>query len=209
MTKSVQVVTLTRATVRAEHSRFREWLVATEKRYNIDMAFSSAQPITNNRNQIATRFLERGYDYLLMLDDDNVPTFNPLDFVEHDLDILGFPYPTWRAGSEPPLQWIPQSPEDNGAILEVDWVGTGCVLIARRVLQAFADMGEPPFMDDFDARGWRTDGEDIHFCRRAKDFDFTTCLHLAHPIWHFKSVELTQLSKWLESQGASVGVVEA
>lgn len=206
---SVQVVTLTRATVRAEHARFREWLVTAERRYDVEMSFSDAQPITNNRNQIASRFLERGHDYMLMLDDDNAPTFNPLDFVGSDYDVLGFPYPTWRAGNDPPLQWIPDYPHEGGGIIETDWVGTGCILIARRVLERFASLGEAPFMDDYDERGWRVWGEDIHFCRRARDVGYTVWLHAGRPVWHFKAVELTQLSRWLVAQGAAVGKVEA
>ncbi|NIM51631.1 MAG: hypothetical protein GTO22_20690, partial [Gemmatimonadales bacterium] len=69
-------------------------------------------------NRIALATLESGADFLLKIDDDTVPLFNPLDYVGENKDVLGFPYPTWRANAEKPLIWFPREP-DGGGLVEV------------------------------------------------------------------------------------------
>jgi GT2 family glycosyltransferase len=57
----------------------------------------------------------------------------------------------------------------SGNLQQVDWVGTGCILIRRRVLE---QMSPPWFF--YDTQTWSNamDGEDMLFCRKAKRCGF-------------------------------------
>jgi len=190
---SVQIAVPTRADVRAELSQILTHLAANDHRYRLHLSVSDGQPIAHNRNMIAKRFLAAGVDYLLMIDSDAAPTGNPLDLVEQDLDVVGFPSPTWRANDPAPLVWNPCPPGDG--IVEVEWVSTSVILIARRVLEQPALRA--PFCDEFDADGARTLGEDQTFCRRAREVGFRVWCAANQPACHWKTVELLTLWRWL------------
>ena len=97
----VHVITPSRAAVRIEHAQFREYLASRERRFELVLGYSAAQPIAANRNRIALKFLaDERADFLLMVDSDQAPAFNPLDYVGCDEDIVGFPCPTWRASNK-------------------------------------------------------------------------------------------------------------
>lgn len=210
---TVHLVTLTRGMIRAELGVFREWLLLrellTERRYHLKLGISDAQPVANNRNRTALRVLEdEAVAFLCSIDNDSVPAgFNPLDYVERDLDVVGFPYLTWRANADPPLVWIPEEPGDRG-LEEVDWLGGGCLLIARRVLE-HPDM-RGPFLDCWNSDGRRTMPEDINFCERARRAGFRVWCAFDRPLHHFKTVELLTLWRWINKRGrwAKEGSVE-
>jgi len=195
--KSVQIITPTRADIRMELAQFREYLAARERRYRIQLGYSDAQPIANNRNRIVRKMLADGADYLLMIDSDTVPMFNPLDYIERDLDVLGFPYPTWRANDENPIHWFPSPPSDVG-LIEVEEVGGGCLLIARRVFEH--TMMQGPFLDFWDEEGLRAEPEDLSFCRRVREAGFRVWCAMDRPLAHFKTVELVTVWQYLEAQ---------
>lgn len=201
---TVHVVTLTRGMMRAELGQFREWLllqeVLKEKRYHLLLGLSDAQPVANNRNRTALRILENeAVGYLCSIDNDSVPAgFNPLDYVERDLDVVGFPYLTWRANADPPLVWIPEDPAGR-ELEEVKVVGGGCLLIARRVLE-HPDM-RAPFLDCWDADGRRTKPEDYNFSWRARRAGFRVWCAFDKPLHHFKNVELLTLWRWINKKG--------
>lgn len=177
--------------LRPELALFRESLIARERRYRVTLGYPSAQPTAHNRNQIARRFLrDAEAAYLLMIDSDVVPQFNPLDYVERGLDVIGWPTPTWRANDTSPLVWHPCPPDGKG-LVGVEWVSTSCILIARRVL-AHPDM-RAPFHDMWDADGMRTAGEDQSFCRRAARAGFEVWCDTRRMCAHFKAVDLLTL----------------
>jgi|GEM_PF-5790196 len=62
--------------------------------------------------------------------------------------------------------------DPSNPIVEVDWVGSGCLLIHKSVIEAIE---WPPFEDIWEkGRGVRSEGHDINFCLRAKDKGFKT-----------------------------------
>lgn len=188
--------------LRPELAMFRESLAVRERRYRLTLGYPSAQPIANNRNQIARRFLaDPEASYLLMIDSDVVPQFNPLDYVERDLDVIGWPTPTWRANDIPPVRWFPFAPTPAG-LVEVDEVSTSCILIARRVL-AHVDM-RAPFQDAWDADGIRTAGEDQSFCQRAARAGFKIWCDTTRLCAHFKTLDLLTLWRTYELSNFSV-----
>lgn len=193
--KTIYIVTPTRADIRAELALFREFLIASEKRNKLILGFSDAQPVANNRNRIARKFLESGADFLLMVDSDTVPTCNPLDLVERNRDIIGFPLPAWRVNDDEPLLWFPGPPNDSG-LVEVEKVAGGCLLVARRVLEHPAM--KDPFMDEWDSRGFRIEPEDTTFCLRAREAGFRVWCAMDRPCLHFQTVELYTVWQFLE-----------
>jgi hypothetical protein len=157
--------------------------------------------IARKRNVIVEHFLAVAENtHLLFLDSDMLP---PADVVErlaaHDQDVVAAlcfgrwaPYPpmagrgtakkfTYLAG------WDPARP-----LIPVDWVGTGCVLIKRRV---FEKLPAPWFV--------ATDvglGSDSYFCEKARGKGFGVFVDVATVAGHIgaQSVDLNYKTKpWL------------
>jgi hypothetical protein len=185
----VHVMTATRGTIRVEHALFREWLIYTEKRFKLALGYVSGYPCASAKNKIVLNFLaDRAADYLLMIDDDQLPTNNPLDYIEYDKDILGWPYPSSRTSNERPITWYPKEPEPETPMVRAEIVGGGGLLIARRVLEHPAM--KAPFIDLFDENGLFKVGEDYNFCKRATEAGFRVWCALDSPLLHIKPIEL-------------------
>ena len=165
-------------------------------RYRLNVTFSWARPIPSNRQRIVKAFLESDYDYLMMLDDDVWPYRNCLDLVEDDRDVVLFPTPVWRPGTDdPPIVSVITTLDggtvnlDESAVVEVR-AGGSAFLIARRVLETL----EPPqFEYVFDDWGMMDVEEDINFCRKARAAGFKIWAAYSHPCGHIKEVDLVDL----------------
>lgn len=187
----VHVMSATRGVPRVEHALFREWLISTEKRYKLAFGYVTGSPCASVKNKIVLNFLaDAQADYLLMIDDDQVPTNNPLDYIGYDKDILGWPYPSIRTVShkDNPIVWYPQVPDQDTPMAQAELVGGGGLLIARRVFEHPAM--KAPFIDLFDENGVRKTGQDYNFCRRATEAGFTIWCALDSPLLHIKPTEL-------------------
>jgi hypothetical protein len=148
-------------------------------------------------------FLDNGDDFWLSMDDDNPPLNNPLDLVGEDLDIVGFPTPVWHSkvpGDRPWYFNALREVEDGwkpveikGGLQEVDAIGTGCFLIARRVMKAMRL--EKPFMRQWKPNGRVDVGCDYSFCQRAKKRGFRIWVHSDYTCDHFNELPLTEVIK--------------
>lgn len=194
----IHVVTPDQGWARVEQRGFLLSL-SRETRYQVIVGRSKYKPIPMNRNGIVRRFREREGAFLLMLDTDVVPRGNPLDYVEDDLDVLVFPCPLWFGLKEgqPGIVWNITPLEgvrvggriDTGPrLMEIARGGTGCILIARRVLE-HPDMC-PPFIDRMNEWGERRTGHDLDFCDRARAAGFRIWAALHCPCSHYKEVDL-------------------
>lgn len=164
-----------------------------DPRYQIKITYPGDRPIANNRNKIVLKFLEGDWDYLLMLDDDTVPHRSPLDLITLDKDIIGYPYPQWNEGD---IYWLamdqdgdgykPIPPDRRHGLQQVDALGTGCILIARNVLEAI----RAPFMRKWDEDGIAELGLDFYFCQKAKEAGFEVWCDWRAPCSHFKTLNL-------------------
>lgn len=188
--KSVLIAILNQGWVRPELTNAVA-LMTHDKRYRCKVYYPSARPNEHNRAEIVKKFLEGDWDYLLMIDSDNPPTRNPLDLVELDLDIVACPTPQLREGQ---LYWVVMRRVEDGyqgylkrqkGLVEADAVGTGCVLIARRVLLEVKE----PFMREW-VDGFQELGTDFAFCKRAKQKGFCVWAHWDYVCSHFKTVNL-------------------
>lgn len=177
------------------------------EKYDLFFAFSEDKPIDSNRNKIVRDFLESdvGFDYLLFMDSDNPPRkgVDPLELVELDKDIISLPTPIWyeasiKMGKEAVVwnvynydknadKWFENKDRKGDPLTEIDAAGTGCMLIARRVLEKV----KPAFIRKWDEHGVAVQGSDLLFCKRAKEAGFKVWTHYGYPCSHFKEIDVT------------------
>jgi hypothetical protein len=204
-------------------------LQAHREGHELAFNFRSDKPLDVNRNAICQEFYDNGYDYLFFIDDDNPPVWspesdrheNPLKLIEKDLDIVGLPTPFWNAKTNPtgkyPIVWNAFDFESRlgtdgknrfgetkkrCGLVEVDAVGTGAIIIARRVFD-HPDM-RPPFVRPTNEWGGTVKvGADLHFCERAKEAGFKVWNSWDHPCNHLKEVDLTNVHLTMQARDVS------
>lgn len=194
----VYVAVLTIGSIRKELSLT---LSRLSKDNRVKIVFHSERPSERNRNQVVKDFLNSDCDYLLKIDHDTVPLRNPLGLIDLDKDIIGLPYPQIKGND---LGWLvmdkvkdgyKQTKKPRKGLQEVDAVGSGCVLIHRRVLERV----EEPFV-----RKWKDGfpilGLDFYFCEKAKKAGFEVWTHWDYPCSHYKEVDLVWILKLLGEQ---------
>jgi hypothetical protein len=182
-----------------------------------DMSIGDAK-IEHSRNRLAHKFLETDAKWFLMLDDDIIPSIGrpnwfrtwipdarskpdlPLQrHVLHRLigankTLVGAAYfgrqqggpimcSDWNLGKRARVH------ED--AVVPVDWVGTGCMLIHRKVFDDIrATYGDdlkikvPDYDYDYFRPFDSAHGEDVSFCMRAKKAGHQPHVDLGLPVYH-------------------------
>ncbi len=139
----------------------------------------AGMPFDMARNVCCMRALEVGADYLFFLDSDVVPPSDTIyRLLSHKLPIVSGIYCRRSPPQGIPVmlknrQWITHYPKN--VLLEVDFVGAGCLLISRDVLASLPPLAPDRGRHWFD---WRVDmpknlipeGEGV-----SEDFAF--CLH--------------------------------
>jgi len=195
--KKIYVAVLNQGNIRADLNLVLMRMMQ-DGRHSLKITYPSLKDIAHNRNQIVKDFLKSGYDYLLMLDDDTVPQHNILDLVYLDKDIIGVPYPQWNEGD---IYWVVMDKvedgykaipiKERGGLKKVDALGTGCILIARRVLEEI----KAPFMRKWSDEGLAEIGLDFYFCDKAREKGFEVWCHWNYPCEHYKNIGLMQVLK--------------
>ena len=180
--------------------------------HSLIIRMSHAQPVAHNRNKIAQSFLRSDADYLLMIDSDQAIDCDLLKYAKNDLDIVGFPSPVFKVDQPAdPIKWNLWMENEKGErtggairadqpLVQVAGVGTGAILIARRVLE-HPDM-RAPFMDRWDEDGIRTESEDYTFCQRARAAGFEIWAATDSLIGHIKEVDLKHIVELMEQRAA-------
>lgn len=150
------------------------------------------------RNDLAERFLQSNADWMLMVDSDM--TFQP-DLLDRLLERADpeerpivaplcysvnqdGPFPvifrrkanTYTMYGNPPLD----------EFIQVDGVGTGCVLIHRNALERITGMGWPGRWFDHLMLGEHPLGEDVSFCLRARAAGVPIWVDTGLPVGHVK-----------------------
>lgn len=200
----VHVFLMNTGYIREELSWWRvRW--AEDARYDVTIEGARHRPIASNRNLVTKRFRAGDADFMMMIDEDVVPAQNPLDLLQMDLDIVVCPTPMFAPGKtgdypihmnvellEHPAglreKYVVQAPDP---LMEIATGGTGCILIARRVLE-HPDL-HPAFMDVYDEDGIRTLTEDITFIRRAREAGFRAWAAMEYRCSHLKEVDLLMI----------------
>lgn len=207
--KGVYVAILNQGHVRAELSYLITDMTHQNK-YRLFVAYPAAKPISNNRNQIVRDFLSKPeYDYLMMIDSDIVPPLNILDLVDHQKDVMGavcFAYmdnaivplvlekiPNLKPGEKP---YQVKEVEGTEGLIEVDAIGSGVIVMSRKVLEAV----KAPFENKYDENGIKTLGLDLSFCKKAKELGFKVYCHLDFICSHWTPVDLKDIYKALQDK---------
>lgn len=181
-----------------------------EDQYEITYDIFQGRPVYLSRNNLVKRFLETECEYILMVDDDILPPYDILEMTKHAVDIVaglcyGYNsimgvYPVaykkaengcFRGGTDL-IGW--NSEVENKGLTQVDLVGSGCILIHRKV---FNKIDKPYFKFVFnDELTEVITGEDIDFCTRAIDAGFKVYVDTDKVCSHFKSIDLKEIMKW-------------
>lgn len=168
-------------------------------KYRIGIEYPAKKPISYNRNDICKRFLETDYDYLLMIDSDCVPDEKLLELADYDKDIIGATCFGFIKNMIVPFAMkqrvdykydVIDADLHNG-VVEVDAIGSGVMMIARRVLENLPY----PFRNEYDPEGIKTKGLDFNFCRRAKLLGYKVFCNTDILASHWTTVDLRTM--WL------------
>jgi len=184
-----------------------------------DMSIGDAM-IYHSRNTIVKKFLETDAKWLFMMDDDIIPSIGrpawlrstvhaarnlpDLPLQRHILHrligsgktLIGGAYFGRQEGA--PIMCSDRSLDAKArayadVIAPVDWIGTGCLLIHRKVLndikEKFLELSTqsngsiPSTFDYFSPINSQT-GEDVSFCKRAKQAGHQPHVDLGTPVFH-------------------------
>jgi len=191
MKPKVYIAVLSLAEIRKELS-VKLIEMSHDSRFQLKITYPGLRPISLNRNNIVKEFLKTDCNYLLMLDNDTVPLKSPLDLVLLEKDIIGLLYPQIK-GDE--IGWLAMNQEgdryrqidtvNQNGLIECDAIGTGCILIARRVLEKVKIPFERKWKDGVPIKGL-----DFYFCDKAKRLGFKVWVHLDYICSHFKTIDL-------------------
>jgi len=192
--KGVYIAVLNQGAIRPELSLLLQELPQQNK-YELHITYPAYKPITQNRNKIVQDFLTRPeFDYLIMIDSDNVPQTNLLDLVDYQKDIIGVFYCGFQKNMIIPYV-MKEAPDgllkvmdirNKQGLVECDAVGTGVIVIKREVLEKL----KFPFRNEYDEDGIKLWGLDFNFCKRARKLGFKVYCHLDHITSHWVTVDL-------------------
>lgn len=173
--------------------------IILQGKHDIITYISAMSGIGEHRNIIVKAFLDTDFDYLLQIDSDNPPPVNILDLVDLDKDVISCPTPinmNWQGVSN--IYWnvfkdgMPIKATGKG-LVEVDGVGTGCILIHRRVLKKI----KHPFTTVRDEDDMRIVGTDLAFSKRCKEHGFELYVHWDYQCRHYKEIDLLTIKERL------------
>lgn len=181
---------------------------ANDPDYEVTVRIVCGFPVDVVRNNICEMFLKSSSEYLLMLDDDMVPPRNLLDMAGHEKDVIGGLYyaflPTrgiysvaYRIHEDGSVERFDiGSRIEHQGLKAVDLIGTGCMMIHRRVLDAL----EKPFFRVVADETATTlvDTEDFYFCQKAAKAGFSVYLDTDVPCGHVKQMDLRVMLHWCE-----------
>lgn len=170
-----------------------------DRAHDVTLIRPTWKPYEQSMNRIALDFWEGEWDYWLSVDSDNPPQRNPLELIDLNLDVVGLPTPIFH-NAEPgwPICWnafdavedgYNQHPPEDGKLCEVDAVGSGCILIHRRVIEG---INPPWFIRETDEIGRVIHGPDFYFCQQAKGSGFHIWTHYGYPCRHYNEIELIE-----------------
>jgi hypothetical protein len=170
--------------------------------------YNGLKGVSYARNTICDDFLKTDYDALWFFDYDCQPwkdSVEPTELLQVDADIVGGVYPllqldpvkqTMRfhyiVGDEKghPMELPPEG------VAEVHYVGMGCTLIKRHVLQDRQMLLDPfanpvcLFREEYWPTGKLKMTEDFDFCDRAKKLGYSVKCHSGVKFGHVNSVDL-------------------
>ncbi len=176
-----------------------------EEDYTCNVQISYKQPVDANRNSMVMDFLDDPEnEWLYMNDDDVVPPTDILDMVKFGKPVVSgtvcirknvIPQPVLLRSVDGTYRQVnlaeyEEDKQSNG-LIEVDGVGTGCLLVHRSVLEGM----EPPwFKFQYDEFGRLSLGEDLYFSRKLEEAGVPMFVSTEHLCRHYKTLELSEVA---------------
>lgn len=145
---------------------------------SVDINYQKYQITAKARNRIVKGMLEADHTHLFFMDSDMKFPENALSrLLEHDKDIVGGVYTVktppfnttiFKESEDEP--WKSYKPTIDDNLIEVQGIGTGCLLIKRKV---FEELDFPWFWYERPPNGDDDMmSEDIYFCMKAREKGF-------------------------------------
>lgn len=177
---------------------FVPFLADLVQKYEVEYARVYRHYIGVSRGMIAQRILRDGCSHLLFLDDDTIPPVGAVDMLlASDKPVVGAWVRQRRKNYYPMI--IQEEKEDNSGLVGIinppsdtlhlipcHGIHMACTLIKREVLEKIREMHPDESNPWFDGAQF---GEDVIFCRRAREAGFTIwcdprikCTHLGEKI---------------------------
>jgi hypothetical protein len=170
-------------------------LTLLEKPKHTHIVADAHAPMSACRNRLARRFYDGGYNWMLFLDDDVIPPYDTIRQMlrfSDEYDILsGVYFRKSLRKAHKPVAFANMRKDSKGrwwwntivkwpqGVCPVDGFGLGCCLVPRYAIEKIIKgAGFPLFEYEFDkTHGWYMEtepeyfniGEDLHFCKQAKD----------------------------------------
>jgi hypothetical protein len=172
-----------------------QWLRKTEHDVYID--FVEEEPNESARNSVVKRFLESDNEYLVQIDNDVLPSKNPLELVNYQKDVISCPVWIYQHKlflniykydeNKEYLLPVDYETHKNLGLIEIDSTGTGILVCSRKVLERI----EKPFERIYDENGIAIYGLDLNFSKKVKEAGFSIYSHLDYVSKHYKMIDLS------------------
>lgn len=153
--------------------------------------------IAKVRNSLVYEALDDDCTHILMCDSDQIyPSDTILKLLSHNRDIVAAkvhrrypPFdPILYKGSLGKYQYIEDEKWKSGELIEVDNIGTGCILYKTKV---FYDV-DAPWYDLPESEDGRPIGEDIYFHHKLKEKGFQIFVDTSIIIGHLSSIVIDE-----------------
>ena len=141
----------------------------------VNCAFNIGSVITIARRNLTDIFLKSDFDFAWWIDSDmKFPIDTPLKLLQRGVPLVGanyrrrrFPNPGFTGMMGQPGSFEELVTNDNSpAMQEVDVLPHGCVMVHRSV---YEKIPQPHYLQEFVPELNLEIGEDIYFCRKAKE----------------------------------------
>lgn len=215
MRQKIFLAILNEGTIKVELAKLiLYWQMKNE--YDIMVAFPNDKPIEDNRNRLVGKFMETDCDWLVQIDDDVVPPENYLDLILYNKDVISGVCYAYRQDAIVPLilgkneedgLWKNLDVNPNDGLIEVDSMGTGAMIIHRRVFEN-PEMRKHPFQSIWNEDGTRKKGLDLMFCEKAKQQGFGVWCHLKYKCSHIVEVDLMEIERAMIIREINGGAID-
>lgn len=209
-----------KVTVETAQSLQAEQYAAQEAGIKFAINYSQQDPIIHRaRNLMVREFMKTDCTDMIFVDADvGFEQGTLLRLASHPVDLVGAVYPKRKEPLEFPVGWIQERamlvPDAGTGLLEVKSIPSGCMRISRKLIQALIDQhpewmyynfdgGKSYALFDFERVNNIMFGEDVVFCKRARDAGFkvwadpmVNMTHTGHKVFE------GNLGKWLLSRDA-------
>lgn len=176
-----------------------------DPRFELRVSFPVHRPFENALNHAVVDFLASDAEWFLNLDSDQSPSANPMELILLNYDCTGIATPVYHCEASKPNDrcyylnaykrsetedgWNEFHPQDG--IREVDAVGSGILLVHRRVFEDPV-IRTVPFRRTTDLVGRVEYGPDLQFCKRIRERGFKVWCDFTHISDHMVEVPLLE-----------------